>query len=136
MEPLGVVSALVVFGLTVRAIPFDRLPLKICILKRVTGIPCPSCGATRSFIHLVHGRIPEAFFLNPFWTLVMILGFGTFLVWALVAWLSTKGENDRKKISAWLSESHRKFIFRFLLGGLLLNWLYILVRQYYCHFPY
>jgi hypothetical protein len=40
--------------------------LGICLFKRVTGIPCPSCGSTRSVLSLLKGDISGALFWNPF----------------------------------------------------------------------
>jgi len=31
-----------------------------CIMKNSTGLPCPGCGLTRSWISLCHGRIQES----------------------------------------------------------------------------
>jgi hypothetical protein len=31
-----------------------------CIFRNVTGIPCPGCGLTRSFVHLAHGNFMKA----------------------------------------------------------------------------
>ena len=39
--------------------------LGVCLFKRVTGIPCFSCGATRSLILLLEGNIKDAFYMNP-----------------------------------------------------------------------
>ncbi len=36
-----------------------------CFLKSLTGIPCVSCGITRSVIHILHGHIIEAMLINP-----------------------------------------------------------------------
>jgi hypothetical protein len=45
-----------------------------CIFKNTTGIPCPGCGMTRSFLHLFHGELPEAFHDHPlFFTIPIIL---------------------------------------------------------------
>jgi hypothetical protein len=38
----------------------------ICIFKRITTIPCPSCGTTRAINHLFHGEILASILLNPF----------------------------------------------------------------------
>lgn len=44
-----------------------------CYFKSVTGIPCPSCGMTRSYIHLFHGEWNQAFMDHPlFWTVPII----------------------------------------------------------------
>lgn len=51
-----------------------------CVLKNVTGIPCPSCGMTRSYTHLLHGEFNEAFIDHPlFWTIPLILILSWFL---------------------------------------------------------
>jgi len=38
----------------------------VCLVKHITGIPCPSCGSTRSVLSLVQGKPAEAFYWNPF----------------------------------------------------------------------
>ena len=45
----------------------------ICILKHATGIPCPSCGSTRSIVAILQGHFSEALQWNP-------LGFLLFLI--------------------------------------------------------
>lgn len=37
----------------------------ICIFQKWTGWPCPTCGATRSFIALAHGRWRQAWQYHP-----------------------------------------------------------------------
>ncbi len=45
------------------------LPLHLlaptCVLYGLTGIPCPTCGSTRSLVFLAHGDLSRALFLNP-----------------------------------------------------------------------
>lgn len=36
-----------------------------CPFRMLTGLECPGCGTTRALHHLLHGRIDEAFRLNP-----------------------------------------------------------------------
>ncbi|MBN2851502.1 MAG: DUF2752 domain-containing protein [Clostridia bacterium] len=48
----------------------------ICVFKKVTGIPCPSCGMTRAFLFLLQGDIENAFILHPLFLLVPV----TFIV--------------------------------------------------------
>jgi len=45
----------------------------VCLFKHVTGIPCPSCGSTRSVISLIKGEFADALFWNPFGILIMII---------------------------------------------------------------
>ncbi|OJX01232.1 MAG: hypothetical protein BGO70_15780 [Bacteroidetes bacterium 43-93] len=40
--------------------------LNICILKAVTGMPCPACGTTRSINAITKGNWNQAFLINPF----------------------------------------------------------------------
>lgn len=42
-----------------------------CMVKTLTGYDCPSCGGQRALHALVHGRLWEAFILNPFLTLAV-----------------------------------------------------------------
>lgn len=43
-----------------------------CIFRELTGIPCLTCGSTRSVIHLSHGEIHSAFCMNPLTTLCLL----------------------------------------------------------------
>ncbi|MGO9481115.1 MAG: DUF2752 domain-containing protein [Candidatus Kryptoniota bacterium] len=43
----------------------ESLP-SFCLFKDVTGIPCPSCGTTRSLIALINGNFSESLWINPF----------------------------------------------------------------------
>jgi Protein of unknown function (DUF2752) len=36
-----------------------------CFFKTITGIPCPTCGATRSVVYLASGEIAAAILMNP-----------------------------------------------------------------------
>jgi hypothetical protein len=36
-----------------------------CVFKGLTGLPCPTCGATRSLVHLARGELSASLSLNP-----------------------------------------------------------------------
>lgn len=38
----------------------------ICPFRNITGLPCPGCGLTRSWVYLAHGWWRESFLANPF----------------------------------------------------------------------
>ena len=38
---------------------------ELCIFKEVTGIPCPSCGTTRSMLQILEGNLTESLVINP-----------------------------------------------------------------------
>jgi hypothetical protein len=46
--------------------PLFGCPLpESCMFRRATGVPCPGCGLTRSFICLMRGDVPRAWTFNP-----------------------------------------------------------------------
>jgi hypothetical protein len=49
------------------------LNLTVCIFKRVTSLPCPSCGTTRAVSYLFNGEIAKSLFLNPFGIIVAVI---------------------------------------------------------------
>lgn len=51
----------------------EKKTVEVCLIKHVTNIPCPSCGATRSVISLTYGDFIGAFNLNPAGYLVAII---------------------------------------------------------------
>ena len=44
--------------------------LSVCIIKSTTGIPCPSCGTTRSTLELFKGHLLNALYYNPLGLLI------------------------------------------------------------------
>jgi hypothetical protein len=52
---------------------YPELGLPPCTFKYVTGLPCPSCGMTHSFVFLIHGDVKNSFLSrlsNPVGTLL------------------------------------------------------------------
>lgn len=45
----------------------------VCLFKRLTNIPCPSCGSTRSVLSLMNGDIQSALIWNPFGIILMAI---------------------------------------------------------------
>ncbi len=37
----------------------------VCYMKQLTGVPCPSCGGTRSVMAILEGRLLDGFLINP-----------------------------------------------------------------------
>lgn len=55
-----------------------------CIMRIMTGLPCPGCGMTRSWVHLAHGDVLTAFEYNFFGPLAMFAAAGL-VVYTVVA---------------------------------------------------
>lgn len=55
-----------------------------CIMRLLTGLPCPGCGMTRSWVHLAHGDVVTAFEYNFFGPLAMAAAAGL-VVYTVVA---------------------------------------------------
>ena len=50
-------------------------PVQLCLFKRVTGVPCPTCGFTRGVFSLLRGHPVEAWLCNPLlFSFLMVLG--------------------------------------------------------------
>jgi hypothetical protein len=48
------------------------LPTPLCPLHALSGMPCPTCGATRAVGALLHGEIGRAIILNPLMTVLLV----------------------------------------------------------------
>lgn len=54
----------------------------VCIIKNVTGYPCPACGTTRGSIYLTRGFFKKALLTNPL-SYLIVFGSLTAYVWVL-----------------------------------------------------
>jgi Protein of unknown function (DUF2752) len=50
-----------------------HLPFLSCPLRTLTGIPCPTCGMTRSFVAIAQGRLDQALGYHLFGPAVFLL---------------------------------------------------------------
>jgi len=55
-----------------RFFPIGRFPLGFCLLKNITGFPCPTCGFTRAFCDFANGHWAAGIHLCPFAFLVFL----------------------------------------------------------------
>jgi hypothetical protein len=56
---------------------------QVCIIKNVSGYPCPSCGTTRAVTLFLKGRFIESLVLNPIGIVVAIIMI-IFPIWILI----------------------------------------------------
>ena len=84
---------LLAYGLINRGFP--------CVIRSVTGLPCPSCGVTRALLEMVQGHWAEAFYWHPLWPL-LILGIFIYLLY-IQPWRPTpRLEAFVKKPALWV----------------------------------
>ncbi len=100
------------------ALPF----LPQCLFKKLTGLPCPTCGATRAVVHLAHGDISHAFMMNPL-TAAGVLAAIFFFLYSIITLLF-----ELPRFRVLLRESESKAIRWGSAALLLAQWLYLLMR--------
>jgi hypothetical protein len=92
-----------------------------CVFKVLTGIPCLTCGSTRSVVHLSHGDILSAFALNPLTTLCMISAI-LYLIYSLMS-----AAFNLPRISLLLTNTESNMIRAGALMLLLAQWTYLII---------
>jgi len=45
----------------------------VCLIKHITGVPCPSCGSTRSVLTLLDGNLLGSLSINPFGLIIALI---------------------------------------------------------------
>lgn len=66
--------------------PNRPLPIDLCMWRRLTGFPCPTCGLTRAICHALRGDLGASLSLHPAGVLVIGWLAGWALWSALEAW--------------------------------------------------
>ena len=72
----GRIFILVLLGLSIIFLfikKFAKITGSICLIRGVTGVPCPSCGMSRAIIAFINGDIINAFKFHPLFWLPFIL---------------------------------------------------------------
>ena len=73
----GKVLILVLLGLSIIFLfikKFGEITGSICLIRGLTGVPCPSCGMSRAIISVINGDIINAFKFHPlFWLPFVVL---------------------------------------------------------------
>ncbi|RAL21200.1 hypothetical protein DL240_13795 [Lujinxingia litoralis] len=127
-RPLGVIPVGAVLMLPLFAMPLGAwavgtgvVEFSVCGMKRVFGLPCLSCGATRATLALTRGDLWEALTMQP---LIIVL-YALLAVWGgLSLWTYVRG----RRLVLHLSR-REDWVFKAMLVLLpLVNWYYLYVR--------
>jgi len=97
-----------------------------CLINKLTNIPCPSCGSTRSIILLIKGDFFEALKINPFGYVIAVI-MTIYPIWILIDIL-TNNESLYilyKNIEATLKK--RKYALPLILI-VIVNWIWNITK--------
>ncbi|MCX7847172.1 MAG: DUF2752 domain-containing protein [bacterium] len=88
-------------ALILRLCPFPDDPRwSPCLFRRVTGLPCATCGLTRSLASLAHGSWQRAYAYHPLGLPVALL-LGT--AWVALSWFWLREQPiPPRLVRAWL----------------------------------
>lgn len=101
-----------------------RLPTPQCAFHSFTGLPCLTCGATRSAYHFLHGHWVASFFLNPL-SFLAICALVAFDLYALAVVLMRARRFRPGSFSATEKLLARSLVIAILAA----NWLYLLIAR-------
>jgi len=109
------------FVFLVSRVPASLLPR--CMLHTSFGIPCPTCGASRSMRLLTTGHPLESWVMQPLIVTLTAVG----LLYCAYSFVVVLGKLPRIRI-ANISRNERKTIAFIAAILVLVNWLYLLLR--------
>jgi hypothetical protein len=92
-------------------------PVQLCLVKRLTGYPCPTCGSTRGTLSLLHGHIIRAWLYNPL--LFSVLG--------LFAAVTAVRVCFARGIKISLTKQERVLTWTLIILLFFINWAYVIV---------
>ena len=117
---LGVSTA----GLVASAVWFAlRLPWPSCAFHALTGLPCVTCGGTRSAIQFLHGHFHAALLFNPLvFACLCAIALFDFYAFAVLAMRA-----PRLRLADW-KRTETKVVRIVAIALLALNWAYLLAH--------
>ncbi len=91
-----------------------------CAFKMLTGIPCPTCGATRSVFAFARGDVTASFMMNPLTALCLLAGILIFL------YSLATNAFDLPKINMLLSSKDEIALKGTVIILILAQWIYLI----------
>lgn len=105
----------------------SKIDLTACLFKRITNIPCPSCGTTRAVQEIAQGNIISSLSINPFGIIVASIMLCTPL-WIIYDYLAKRETFYAFYLKAE-SIIRTKKVAVFLIFLVLLNWIWNIYKQ-------
>lgn len=100
----------------------------LCVFKNITGLPCPSCGITRSVLCLAHGDVAQALLINPLGLLAAVL-LVVIPCWITIDLISGDQSLLRKFKSAEYTLRTRKLLYVPLIVLMVMNWGWNILKE-------
>jgi hypothetical protein len=94
-----------------------------CVFRDLTGVPCPTCGATRSVVHLARGEFFASFGMNPLVSLCFVVAALVFfynLVTLIIGF---------PRIDVILSDQEKNIVRYGTVALALANWCYLILSR-------
>jgi hypothetical protein len=96
------------------------LPWPRCVFHELTGLPCATCGATRSAIQFFRGHFLAAWRWNPL-IFMFLLGLTVFDIYAFFT-LVTRAP----RLRVAFRQMEKKYARGVVIAAFALNWIYLL----------
>ena len=84
----------------------------LCLLRNVTGVPCPTCGSTRAVLALADGRVLDAVLFNPLLAVATVVA---------ILWMGV-----RRRVELDLTPARRRGLWTVVIALVALNWIYVI----------
>ena len=91
-----------------------------CSFREWTGLPCPTCGATRAGYHLLHMNWNQAIVHNPLFVLI-------YLILAFWGVNTVAGLFSGKNVVFYLNNREKSWVRRLVLFAIPVNWLILIL---------
>ena len=100
----------------------------VCLFKHATNIPCPSCGSTRSVLHILHGDLRGGLYWNPL-GFILLVGLIAAPVWTAHDLLMRKNSMllSFRRMEMWL---RKWWVALPAIILMLSNWIWNLVKGF------
>ena len=122
LGPMGIVAGLAVLAWIARLALQWQLPFPQCWLRKLTGVPCPACGCTRSLAAWSAGDLQQALLFNPLFFAVCV----GLLLW-LTLW-TAQLTSHRPILDSVRTKAARLPLWRIAIVLVATNWLYLYLK--------
>lgn len=89
-----------------------------CIIKNVTGYPCPACGSTRATVHLFRGDLWQSIMINPFGLITNLL------IVISIIWMAMDTMREKQSFFDFLRRDWDIRVKIFLAIVVIANWIW------------